>query len=68
MFQNTTITCSEDCKYGGIDENIYVECNCNTSGKNETSNTGYEFVFDPVPPMNYDIVECYRETLKYVII
>jgi hypothetical protein len=68
MFQNTSITCSSGCEYDGLDKNKFVKCNCNTSGKNETSNTGYEFVFDPLPSMNYDIVKCYRETIKDVII
>ena len=68
MFQNTSITCSHECKYDGLDKNIYVKCNCTTNGKNETSNTGNEFVFEPLPSMNYEIVECYRETYKDVII
>jgi len=67
MFQNTSITCSPECEYDGLDENKYVKCNCKTSGEKESSNTGDEFVFDPLPSMNYDIVKCYRETYKDVI-
>jgi hypothetical protein len=67
MFQNTSITCSSECEYDGLDENKYVKCNCKTSGDKESSNTGDEFVFDPLPSMNYDIVLCHRETYKDVI-
>ncbi len=62
MFQNTSISCSPGCEYEGLDENKYVKCNCNTTGNKETSNTGDQFIFDPLPPMNYDIVKCYRDT------
>jgi hypothetical protein len=67
MFQNTSITCSSECEYNGLDENRYVKCNCKTSGQKESSNTGNEFVFDPLPSMNYDIVLCYKETYYDVI-
>jgi hypothetical protein len=66
MFQNTTISCSSECQYDGLDKNKYVKCNCNTTGKNENSNKADEFVFDPLPSMNYDIILCYNETYNDV--
>jgi hypothetical protein len=66
MFQNTTISCSSECQYDGLDKNKYVKCNCNTTGKNEISNKADEFVFDPLPSMNYDIILCYNETYNDV--
>ena len=66
MFQNETIGCSDSCSYQGLDENGYVKCDCNTSGKEEMSNTGSDFAFDPIPKMNYDIVMCYYETYNDV--
>jgi len=68
MFQNETIGCSDSCTYQGLDENGYVKCDCNTSGKEEMSNTGSDFAFDPIPKMNYDIVMCYNETYNDVIL
>ena len=67
MFQNTTINCSPGCEYEGLDENKYVKCNCDTNGNQESSNTGNQFIFDPLPSMNYAIVKCYRETYNDVI-
>jgi hypothetical protein len=66
MFQNTSISCSEDCIYEGLDENRYVKCNCNTTGEKESSNTGETYNFDPLPSMNYGIVKCYKETYEDV--
>jgi len=66
MFQNETIGCSTSCAYKGLDENGYVKCDCTTSGKEEISNTGSDFNFDPIPKMNYEIFLCYYETYKDV--
>jgi len=66
MFQNETIGCSASCTYDGLDENGYVKCDCTTSGKEEMSNTGSEFFFDPIPKMNYDIFMCYYQTYNDV--
>jgi len=67
MFQNTTIDCSPGCEYQGLNEDKYVKCICDTNGNQESSNTGDPYIFDPLPPMNYDIVKCYRETYNDVI-
>ncbi len=64
MFQNQSIECSKTCSYEGLDENGYVNCDCNTSGEKEISNTGMNFTFEAIPSMNYDIFLCYYETFS----
>ena len=66
LFQNETLECSSICSYQGLDENGYIQCDCTTSGKQEISNTGSDFFFNPIPPMNYDIITCYSETYNDV--
>ncbi len=68
MFQNNSIECSSGCTYGGLDENKYVKCDCKINENMETSNNGGYVSFDPLPPMNYDIVVCYYEAYTDVII
>lgn len=62
MFQNASMECSAGCTYEGLDENKYVKCNCKTDLKQEMSNSASEGPFLSMPPMNYDIVLCYKET------
>jgi len=66
LFQNESVSCSADCEYQEIDKNGYVKCDCSTTGQEEISNTGTEFIFDPIPSMNYDIFLCYYETFTDV--
>jgi len=67
LYQNSTISCSEGCNYLGLDENKYVQCDCPKTSENEVSNTADNQSLFSLPPMNYDIVICYKEALTDVI-
>lgn len=62
LYQNETIGCSTDCEYTGLDENMYVVCDCKLKEDSAISNnsTGFMPLFS-FPNFNYDIVLCYKE-------
>jgi len=69
LYQNESINCSPGCDYQGLDENLYVICNCRIQEGTELSNNSTGF--DPLlafPKFNYDIVLCYYEASTDVIL
>jgi len=69
LYQNESINCSPECSYEGLDNNSYVNCNCQISSGGEISNnsTGFDPLFS-FPQFNYDITLCYYETYTDVML
>lgn len=67
MYQNMSMGCSSGCDYKGVDQNSYIICDCQVSGKNEISNTGEDGSLLKFPSLNYDISLCYKELYENVI-
>jgi len=65
-YQNTSISCSEGCEYKGLDENIYVICDCHSLVNEDNSNNGILESLFSLPQFNYDIAFCYNETFSDV--
>jgi hypothetical protein len=74
MFQNETITCSNNCTFMYFDENNYKNCECpldeNEDNENENeeifSNSTALYLFK-FPHWNIDIVYCYYTIVEEVI-
>lgn len=65
-FQNVSISCSEKCKYVGLDQNKYVVCNCDGLDGEDNSNSGLFESMLALPQFNYDISLCYNEVFTDV--
>jgi hypothetical protein len=63
-FQNKSIQCSgTDCKYEGIDENYYVNCNCKQGDQisnPEVFDTVVDYYLQPLSQWNFNLILCYQ--------
>ncbi len=68
FFPNFTISCemggNSTCEYQGIDENNYSKCKC--KGVQETKNKFMTVVMDSISSINFWIVLCVWNVLKFV--
>jgi len=67
LYKNETISCSDGCTYKGLDENMYVICECELKEGSAISNdsTGFTPLFS-FPNFNYDILLCFKEVREDV--
>ena len=62
---NTTFTCSEGCKYQGIDNNGYYNCDCEEIDNTQSYGYSSDVVFELFINSNIEIAKCYMNILKY---
>lgn len=78
MYQNETITCSNNCTFIDIDEDDYINCECDFDtdevfededkvSENEVFSNSTAYHLFKYPDWNIDIVGCYQQFADDVI-